>query len=684
MSMALQTDGGSSANPNVFIGGVKADNVVSQLPTDFVEPLTAKSGPPKNVDEKARKISTSEDDGDQSLREDDFNDLAAILNTGVASMSPMPPARGRSRTLSNVDIILGNQRSRGLSDDFDAVLTTLMNDDDGVDTADASGPGGTAETKWTDSRQASRTESPHACGPFLDAIIHYMETFNLPFQHADLWVPSFSPREGSGVLSKAVDTERLRLYHAGHASRGDLDDDTAYKLHEFGVYSDNFSFEPGHGLPGRVYATGKISWEQGVQNKDPKIFERAGGAKVYGIKTAVGFPLDTPLVGRIVVAMYSCEMVPENTKVAQDCAAELVKYSPQPQWKLVLDTGLTIDEDQATTDNDAYQQLSSDMSNPQYGLASPVMYTAEPHVEPPTSFAGKCTPPWNNTSLVEQTGPPIGSVTPTSDQDEKELVSLLGQNMPMSDNSSTNHNLSDFMSLRLLLLRAPGKRSTEEFELIEILKSSYKSYAKNGNRSSKNLADLIVKDWICLKATYGMRSPVSSCQSPPGPLPQPLSHPVARRLSSMEPPQRRHSAGSLPPAFQVINESPNLQPVQQTQVYPTMSMSPAGMFQLKPLLGSNQSHIAPPGVQHQMTHVNYTMPQSSSFFNYPPRSISNSSLSLQSPANASVMLCSTNVSTNNINCFPQTSALPLQYHPMPTPFSDQQYGNESVVFHNTD
>jgi hypothetical protein len=264
-------------------------------------------------------------------------------------------------------------------------------------------------------------------------------------------------------------------------------------------------------------------------------------------------------------------------------------------------------------------------------------------------------------------------VTPNSDQDEKDLVSLLGQNMPNgSSTGSSNDNLSDFMSLRLLLLRAPGKRSAQENELIEILKSSFKSYAKDRKRHSKDLANLIVRDWVCLKSTYGLVSPASSVQSPPGPLAQPLSHPVARRLSSMEPPQRRPSAGSLKPAFQSINQSLNLQTMQQNQFYQHMSNTSTVTMkpQFQSIVGSNQTQLSRFAAP-QMTHVNY-LPRS---LVNPQTQLSNSAVAMPSPSsNTSVSSnvsvgSSTNGGSISLNHLARGSN--FQHHqPMQTPSSD--------------
>lgn len=322
MGIALQTDGGTSASSSVFIGGVQADAVASQTQSMF-----SLGAPELNV---PRRLSNSDNGSEQGNKEDD--DMFSMLDAFESSHNDDEPStepqqkRPRTRTLSE-DFLSEGRRDRSYSEDFESVLRELMVEPEGPSSA----------AKPRNALPAPEKKAPnHSCGPFLDAITMFMESKNLPFQHADVWVPSFMPRETKGPC-KAVDTEQLRLFHAGYATRGDLNDSAAFSFHEFGVYSDNFSFEPGHGLPGRVYTSGQIAWDRNIDQCDPKHFERAGGAKVYGVKTAVGIPLNTPMVGRIVVAMYSQHDIPENLEMAQACAAELMRYSPEPKWKLVIE-----------------------------------------------------------------------------------------------------------------------------------------------------------------------------------------------------------------------------------------------------------------------------------------------------------------------------------------------------------
>ena len=150
---------------------------------------------------------------------------------------------------------------------------------------------------------SSRGMQNKDCGSFLDEVLMYVEERDLPFTHVDVWVPSYVP-QASGERSGNGDNN-LRLYHAGHCTRSDINPFISSQLHEYGKYSTKFSFAPGVGLPGRVFQSGQPSWERHIDEADPRIFERAGGAKIYGIKTSVGIPIDVnSTVRKIIVVLY--------------------------------------------------------------------------------------------------------------------------------------------------------------------------------------------------------------------------------------------------------------------------------------------------------------------------------------------------------------------------------------------
>ena len=143
------------------------------------------------------------------------------------------------------------------SDDYNVILNDLI-------------LGGMADDGTSTPPPFANTKLRNNGGAFLDEIVHYMETEDLPFQHVDVWVPSFS----------GENKDIIRLYHSGHATRNDVDPALFCQLAEYGEYSSQFSFAAKVGLPGRVFDTKAPSWESCLHEADARIFERVGGAKV--------------------------------------------------------------------------------------------------------------------------------------------------------------------------------------------------------------------------------------------------------------------------------------------------------------------------------------------------------------------------------------------------------------------
>jgi len=226
--------------------------------------------------------------------------------------------------------------------------------------------------------------------PFLAGITSYMERNGVPFEHVDIWVPSTIPpalenegqgtsgsapmigEMGSGSSTNLMSSENgekggvCRLCFAGSATLSvqivdepapadvssmstdekknemtkkiaPLTGDEIFNFSLFGVYSKKFSFASGCGLPGRVFKSGVTAWEQFLPNAPPEMFERRDGAIQFGINTALGFSIDSPNVGRIVVVLYS----KHNREKDEDLVNRMVKdvrlFNPCPRWKLVVD-----------------------------------------------------------------------------------------------------------------------------------------------------------------------------------------------------------------------------------------------------------------------------------------------------------------------------------------------------------
>ena len=153
---------------------------------------------------------------------------------------------------------------------------------------------------------------------FIDRVMNIVLRYALPFEYVDAWVPSLVVKDNMGARTPHASsmTSSPRLFFAGSSIAPvqvpggggtpiSISPEDSFDLTSFSLYSENFSFDFGYGLPGRVYQSGQASWEQGIHNAPSTQFERAGGASQWGIQTAVGIPVASPNVGRIVVAFYS-------------------------------------------------------------------------------------------------------------------------------------------------------------------------------------------------------------------------------------------------------------------------------------------------------------------------------------------------------------------------------------------
>jgi hypothetical protein len=319
------------------------------------------------------------------------------------------------------------------------------------------------------------------CGPFLEAIVSFVEKNNFPFEHIDLWVPSYG---GASPGSVSNANGELRLVHAGHVTRSDIDSFLQYKLHEYGEYSVRFSFASGVGLPGRVYESCLPSWERNIDQADPSVFKRAGAAKIYGVKTGLGIPLFTNVVGRMVVSMYSTRDLSEDCNIVQLLQQELISYSPEPKWKLVVEM----------------RNPPSDMSNCCSSKTSEIARFSH-----------------ERSSSVASYESATGSVY-SSYEVEQRIVTLLGNHMPHPKLASKPDNgpfpepndlLPFFMSLRLLLLRAPSRRSEEEKEAIDVILKSFNGYTQDSRRTDQDLAFLLIHDWRFLTMSITDKPAVS-------------------------------------------------------------------------------------------------------------------------------------------------------------------------------
>jgi hypothetical protein len=192
----------------------------------------------------------------------------------------------------------------------------------------------------------NKSSAKYNTSPFVERVAVYMQRHNVPFEHVDVWAPSFS----QPITGEPIVNQTSRLCFAGAATtdvkiplQGGLQvaltSEEQYDLVSFGEYSQKFSFDVGCGLPGRVYSSGASSWEQGIQNAPSTAFERIGGASQWGIQTVLCIPVPSPNVGRLIVVFYSLYDRVQDQDMVVRIIDELSALMPSPRWKLTVDIG---------------------------------------------------------------------------------------------------------------------------------------------------------------------------------------------------------------------------------------------------------------------------------------------------------------------------------------------------------
>lgn len=227
------------------------------------------------------------------------------------------------------------------------------------------------------------------------------------------------------------------------------------------------------GVPGRVYSTNLPSWESDIQVTAPGYFKRVGGAKIYGVRTLAAFPVPSPSVGRIVVVLYSTLNVQRDVTMAKKILVELQRHRPDPHWRLVVDVG------RASTDSTRAAELASSSMS----------------IEQMDVNGGRHTSP----SPMTVDGPESSSISTTDGDEERDLISLLGDHIP-TDSGPDDLVAQSMMSLRILLLRSHSKRSDSENEVLDVVKRSYRDYKRccSHSRSRREIAHLVARDWSFL------------------------------------------------------------------------------------------------------------------------------------------------------------------------------------------
>ncbi|KAL3826280.1 hypothetical protein ACHAXA_004598 [Cyclostephanos tholiformis] len=370
----------------------------------------------------------------------------------------------------------------------------------------------------------SRDSNFRRAAPFLAGVTSYMERHGLPFEHVDVWVPSSVPpsslaREcnaplitslgsgsfanltdmaGEGVTEAAKGGRKLvgRLCFGGSATLGTqiidvspssasidemkdggggrkrhlpgpertivpLTDDEAFKFSLFGDYSEMFSFSSGCGLPGRVFQSGVATWEQYLANAPPEMFERRGGAIQFGIRTALGLPIESPNAGRIVLVMYSRHNRDKDEGLVLRMVRDIRLMNPCPRWKMMVEI--------------KPPGAGGNVPPMPVGTKPPSIHHLQLMV---TGEAGK--------------NYPASTSAPDYDRNKRinNLMVLLHENMPTDLSSPLGAHLNSMMSLRMLLLGCA--RTEREEELVETMLVLHESYT---GRPSQDVTFLLMRDY---------------------------------------------------------------------------------------------------------------------------------------------------------------------------------------------
>lgn len=284
------------------------------------------------------------------------------------------------------------------------------------------------------------------------------------------------------------------------------------------MYSQNFSFSPGYGLPGRVYSSRKPFWQSNLSKLDVDQFARVGGAAIYGVETALGLPVMTP-VGVMVAVVYSCSNIPNDAYWEKQCTDFFKTLQPEPRWKLVIDVGLKnpaeenveVENVNYADSDDKPRAVSVSGSSPKTSASTASLVVPESPI-PAARIAVKSDVP------IKQEASYVWN--------EQSLALLIGKYMPL-DPSSANLSLSnlalgnptfasDLVSLRLLLLRHISCRTSFEISLVNVIMKKYQSYIQ-AKHTEYEIMNFIMNDWKYLAASNHSGTVTGGGSTPPAP-----------------------------------------------------------------------------------------------------------------------------------------------------------------------
>mmetsp|Transcript_16324 Transcript_16324/g.35278 ORF Transcript_16324/g.35278 Transcript_16324/m.35278 type:complete len:1158 (+) Transcript_16324:148-3621(+) len=459
--------------------------------------------------------------------------------------------------------------------------------------------------------------------PFLAGITSYMERHAVPFEHVDIWVPSSAPPMGEeeglessrpvlgsgshsnlaglggvgvgGGAGSKDGSGGVRLCFAGSATLGvqivdepstpgsptkhtndekkspptnkkiaPLTSDEIFNFSLYGDYSEKFSFSPACGLPGRVYSSNSAAWEQYLPNAPAIMFERRGGAVQFGIKTALGLPIDSPNVGRIVVVLYSKHNREKDEGLVGRMVRDVRMFCPSPRWKLVVDVRSGSSGDAFGT-GPAAGAVAGPPAPLSMGMAGSSSFSAN-------MSALSMQPASQSTSLgMDLAGDASQQLQHNSSQATNKaaqnkhsqtvnLINLLQETMPSDSSSPLGKQLHSILSLREILLRS--NRTSEEEQLVDTILVLYESYIA-AERTKGDIALLVSRDY-----DFHMQHA--------------MQHVVGNNNNNMAPPSSV-PMGQGPMTMQGVQQQQQQHPAQQTMLHnfnaaSTMASTGVGSF----------------------------------------------------------------------------------------------------------
>jgi hypothetical protein len=311
--------------------------------------------------------------------------------------------------------------------------------------------------------------------------------------------------------------------------------------------------------------------------------------------------------------MYSVYDLKKDEAVVNNCMIDLGKLCPEPKWKLVVDMAPS-----NAGDDDASTGCSSEASSTCGSATFPAADSFQEAASRPPDIATINHGLPSQQSIVSsnsQTGPnPPTAAAPSQEQIEHTIATLLGDHMPLvevtpggeptssSAQFSSSMIVPHFMSLRLILLRSPTRRTADENEILEIIKKSFQGYSKDGRRSERELAYLLVKDWQYLRSTIMPEQPALALQVPQQRHSQLAPMPANREYQShvMEPTTRRTSSVDSTIASTIAAMSGVGGPVSMPGALGPMTFMDHGRINM------NNTNVQQISYQPQQTHSSTT------------------------------------------------------------------------------